>query len=1064
MKKIVISILAIMALCCTLFSVAAFADGESATLVTPSSYDLWQYGTTVSLPSNQLQFAGETQDANVLVTYPDGKTTTTESTFVLTMEGNYVVEYSAQFTGGTQKVEETVVVKKPLYYTKNGVVELNSTYKYSDHAAPSVASTNAVTKNSSVTGLKVALPKGDVFEYGKVIDLKGKTTADILIKLAITPEEIGTADVSSFQIILTDVYNPNNYIIVETRSQQSPQSINYVASWATWEGAEGETVAQLPTGFNWNGNVSKYIVDNGTVSRFNLAGLTEASRVAATNGDAGFKPALESIADNAFALSMNYAEGSLHNVFSPHSGAYSATDGITNRYGKKSLLADLNDPTHYDVLWKGFTTGECFLSIKADGYAGSAFNFVITEISGQDVSSDAWDVTDRGNSQVEVLTGAYGDTLPNAMLGREYKLFDAVCGNQYYGDLEVIPEVTHEDGTTAVVTNGKFLAEKEGVYTIKYVAKNYFGVPYTKTFTITCLKESDVPAHVIQYVNENEVEKAGIAGVYVDLAEVTTTGGLGIPEIVAKVTCGNEVLEVKDNRFFPTHAGIYNVVITSTDHVGSTDSIEYDVEIGTGDKPVYLSTVVVPKYFISGTEYKLPTINAYDYTDGSGTPVQAKIAYVDANGVKFALGNTIKPMADQYTNTVDVIYYTDSFDAEGNIIFADIPLVDIYGANGKIDLTKMFDSNGITFAAAAANTTAKFNADAKATYINPRGANGLELRFKGVAEKANYEHFVITLTDYENPSQQVRFYYSPNGSDKTTFRINSLDSAPFEAGQALNANDRMGLKLDTYNKLVQFDVNSSTKPKIETYLNGETFNGFSSRKVYVEYQFIGVRGESEIVIESLSGQAITNRSNNAAPTSSIEGEYMGFKSLGDVARIPFVLFTDALDPEVVGAVTVKLPNGSYATAEDGTYLYNAPCDKDYFLKTTTYGSYVVSFTATDSMGKTADYSYLLNVMDETSPEIILQKTEFVDGVVGQKMTLPSAVAYDNVDGQVKVFIFVESTMGQLYRLNEEDEKGNQTFKLSFTPNKAGVWRAVYVARDSVGNQTIEIYEFQVKNA
>ena len=80
------------------------------------------------------------------------------------------------------------------------------------------------------------------------------------------------------------------------------------------------------------------------------------------------------------------------------------------------------------------------------------------------------------------------------------------------------------------------------------------------------------------------------------------------------------------------------------------------------------------------------------------------------------------------------------------------------------------------------------------------------------------------------------------------------------------------------------------------------------------------------------------------------------------------------------------------------------------------------------------------------------------------MALPSAVAYDNVDGQVKVFIFVESTMGQLYRLNEEDEKGNQTFKLNFTPNKAGTWRAVYVARDSVGNQTINIYEFQVKNA
>lgn len=1061
MKKIVISILAVMALCCTLFSVAAFADGESATLVKPSSYDRWQYGTMVSLPENQIQYDDETKDASVLVLYPDGKTTS-ENTFVLTVEGNYTVEYSANFEkGGTQKVVETVQVKKPLYYTKAGSVELNGTYKYSDHAAPEVSSTLESTKSSSVTGLKVALAKGDVFEYGKVLDLKGKTAKDIIVKLAITPEEIGTADVSKFQIILTDVYDPNNFITVETRSQQVPQSINYVASWATTK--EWGSSGQLPTGFNWNGNVSKYVGDNGTVSRFNLAGLTEASRTAATNGDAKFSPTLESIADNAFALSMNYAELSLHNVFSPHSGANSqSSDGIANRYNKNSLLADLNDPNHFDVLWKGFTTGECFLSIKADGYAASAFNFVITEIMGQDVSSDAWDVTDRDDTEVKVETGKYGETLPNAMVGREYKLFSATCVNPYYGSLKVVPEVTAPDGSNVTVSGDKFVVEQEGTYTIKYVAKNYFDIPYTKTFTITALKEADVSTHTISYVNEAEVTKTGVAGVYVDVAEVATEGGIGYPEIVTTVTCGEEVLEVKENRFFPTHKGTYHVAIVSTDYVGTKASIEYDVVIGTGDKPVYLSTVNVPNYFISGTEYKLPTLNAYDYTDGSGTPVQAKIAYVDANGVNLALGNSITPIADQYTKTVDIIYYTNSYDAEGNLVFPDIPLVNIKDASGKIDLTKLFDTEGITFAPTAANSTIKFSSDAKMTYINPLGANGLELRFKGVAEKANYDHFVITLTDYEDESQQVRFYYTPSGTEKTIFRVNSLSAAQYEAQQALNANDRMGLILDTYSKVVQYDVNSSTRPRIETYLNGEPFEGFSSRRVYVEYSFIGVKGASEMVIESLAGQAITNRGNNAAPTSAIEGEYMGFKSLGDIARIPFMLFTDAIDPEVIGAVTVTLPNGSYATAEDGTYLKNAPCNKDYQLKTTVYGSYTVSFKAVDSMGKQADYSYLLNVMDYTAPEFIKQSDVPTEGKVGVMMTIPMAVAYDNVDGQVKVNIFVESTMGQLYLLNETDEKGNVTYKTSFTPNKAGTWRVVYIARDKVGNQAIEIHEFQVK--
>lgn len=1035
-----------------------------ASIVNASAFETdgqaWKYEETVARPTGSLSYGGETKTADVKVIFPNGKESVgVGDAITLNVEGQYTVEYSATFGNDTIVETSTFVIAKDLFYVSGNESSARYyNYVYSEHVSEELSATRDSVKTSSVSGVYVSLKTGDVFEYSRVIDLNTLTREDDLFKIVIAPEEIGKKDVTDFYITLTDAYDPTNYITIKSTSI-TDTPIMYMSVAAS--------NGQQLTGWQYSKPPSKYVGKNGAPMRYGMTGpclmteqtVTDGSNVWEKHNDYQFD--INSIADNDFAISIDYATKEVFNTLStnyPNESNYPS--------GKRpGVIADLDDPADFEKVWGGFTTGECYLSIKGGTYVGETFNFMITEINGIEGGLSNADATreeeifrfdDRGTLDIDVAFGKYENSIPLAKVGVEYPLFSATSLNQYFGLLNATYEV--KKGDTVVARNGeKFIPQETGEYTVVYTVEDYFKKQSTKSFTVAAVEATPE--------GNFELEggaTTGVAGNFVSLHEaVSRSGGAanGIFDVVMTVTEGEENFEVVDGKFFPTRAGEYTVTVTAVDYIGQSYGKTYTVVVEAGECPVYLSTPVLPKYFISGRTYVLPSMTAYDYTDGSGTAIKAKVAYVDGEGTKRALEGRITPVANALKDTLDIVYYTSDINAENgyatNLAFKDIPIITaVTESKGKysIDYSKLFATSGAYVETTRDSTSIKTESDGSVEFINPLGASGLTMRFKGVQTASNFGAFVITMSDSQNPDQTIKLYYAPADEKTSTFTINSLTGTKYTASQSFFGENTFSLEYDSVNG-VKFDPMSSVYAAVKTYANGEAFQGFDSGKVYVSYGFEGVTGKAEVKLTQLAGQKITNQTvDRGDPVLSIDSEYLGYVGYGEQIRIPKAVFTDLVDPYVIGQVTVQTPedaNGKRRVVKtlDGLYLNAASTDREYYIEASMYGTYLITFSAKDFAGNEFEYAYYVNVVDTVAPVITLPENVVTEGKVNKTITLSKATVSDNVEGEIKLTVYVYSPSMVMYELKNGD--------YSFKTNKAGKYQIVYVAVDAAGNYALK---------
>lgn len=1039
LKKLFISVLAVIAICCSIMSITAFAADDVQWTPGDTTTAEWKYEQMVSIPTGLVN--GKT--ANVTVRFPNGKTSS-EKLITLDVEGKYIVEYEAD--GAVY--EEEVIVRKDLFYVSSSASYAKyTTYKYTDHMTgpddPN-ASQRESMRNSELTALEVNLAANDTFMYSRIIDLNGKTKVDNLLKMVIAPNKVGQMDVSTFMIYLIDAYEPSNYLTFKT-NQNGNNALIYMSANAS--------NGQLPTGFNWNGPTKYVNSQYGTIMRFHLygpgVGTEPGNTSVSSQNDVNY--GINTLADNDLSLSFDYELKQAYNTTSPH-------------VSSNPMIVDFDDPDHFETIWRGFTTGECYLAIKGGDYVSDTFNFLITELDGcDDLSKNYFE--DRGTLNIDVESGDYDvNDMPMAVVGKKYPIFSASTINAYYGKLDAKYVVTDDKGAIVAKNGEDFIPAKAGEYTLTYIVEDYFGTQ--KTIPLKVIAVDATPE--ITFDLEGKVE-SGDAGVKVELAKAINLAGgsaKGILDVNKEVKYQDgTVIEIENNKFFPTKAGNYTVTISATDFVGQTAVQEYTVVISNGDKPVYIERPIIPKYFISGQEYILPVVNAYDYTQGLGTPVATKIAYIDGEGQKRAVGTKITPVANEIRDTVDIIYYTHSVGAEGNIVFKDLPIREIMDGR-YVEVSKLLASKDVTIDTTYADNitlkTAKDNATVDV--INPLGVSGLSIAFQGVKDKSNFDAFTITLSDSVNTAQSVKLIYYPHTATESRFKINDSKATEYKVYQSISGGGDLRVEIDSGTLKVRYDKDSSALAEITKYYQedgkGGAFNGFDSGKVYITFGFEGVRGESMITLVNIGGQVMSSESvrDRTAPGISINGEYLGYASIGDLIRIPKAIFTDLVDPTVLGTVTVETPmdaNGNRKTAVsvDGILLKDVSTERDYFVKVEAYGNYRIAFYATDFTGNEQDLVQMINVFDEVAPEITVASTAKITGRVGQTIVVPNATAVDNLDGKVNVKITVYAPSGSMYELKE----GQNAFKT----NRAGEYRVFYSARDAANNVSIKVIKITV---
>lgn len=1064
-KKITLGILAFLSVCCFIMSFGAVS--AKAEITEASKFETegtpWQYEETVARPTGKITYGGESKDASVALIFPDGRISEGKGDLItLNAEGVYTVEYSAIFNGNTIKEQDTFTVKKDLFYTSSNASSAKYyNYVYREHATEEYASERESVLESSVSGIYVSLVPGDEFRYSRVLNLQGLTAQDIIVKIVMAPERIGIKDVSDFTVTLTDAYDPANFITIKT-SSNTVTPLVYTSACAS--------NGQQFTGWEYNRNVKHVNNAYGTPMRFSFTGpckVTESTTAFTTSKSHNdVKFGIDTIAKNAFSISMDYAELQAFNITSKHSGS-------------TAMIVDFNDPEHFEKIWNGFTTGECFLSVKGGTYLGETFNFMITDLLGLGNLCDAdgdrveeiFSFEDRGTLDINVDSGVYDENdLPLAEVNKEYPVFTASTLNQYYGKINA--EYTIYKGNETVVNNGeKFIPQEAGEYKLVYTVKDNFLTENQKTLKIVAVEKASAVKFSLEGLDAiaetEETETTGVAGKTVKLASaVNLSGGVadGILDINTTVELNGKSFEINDGTFFPTLSGDYTVTVTATDYIGNRFIKTYEIPVVSGDIPVYVEKPNLPKYFISGRSYTLPTVFAHNYTDGSGKAVATKIAYIDGEGIKKAIGKTIVPVSNAVKDTVDIIYYTDAINAandfSGNLVFKNLPIVEVtsdISGRTAINYAGLLVSDGITVTPESSFTSLKTTKNSEVNFINALGTNGLTVRFQGVKGASGYSAFTITMTDSENASQKVKFYYITGDSSLTYFKINSLTSTEYKAAQAITEGDVLAIELNTTINAVKFDRNSSSYITIPTYFDGKEFDGFKSGKVYIDFGFEGVKGNSEIDIISIAGQRISNQTTDRiAPGISIDGEYLGYVEFGEYIRIPKATITDVVDPSVSGTVTVETPENADGTRRiakgvDGSYLKDADVDRDYYVKAEKYGAYLVTFYAKDFSGNALNYQYYINVVDGENPTLIV-KDPVTTGKVGQNITVAKPTVYDNLS-DVSVTIFVWSPSGTVYELPEG--------KYTFNTGAKGVYRIMYVAKDEAKNYTIKVFNLTV---
>ena len=134
--------------------------------------------------------------------------------------------------------------------------------------------------------------------------------------------------------------------------------------------------------------------------------------------------------------------------------------------------------------------------------------------------------------------------------------------------LGVTVTVVDENGTSYPVTDGKFIPDKAGVYTVSFTAEDGGLVGYASC-RVTAVADTEAPALSVDFEDmtaEKGSEVSLPAGTAQDNADPEVT-------VTVSVTFGTENLALSGNTFTADREGTYTVTWTARDSAGNTSAV-----------------------------------------------------------------------------------------------------------------------------------------------------------------------------------------------------------------------------------------------------------------------------------------------------------------------------------------------------------------------------------------------------------------------------------------------------------------------------------------------------------
>lgn len=869
-----------------------------------------------------------------------------------------------------------------------------------------------------------------VIELSHELDLRAFTKDDILLKfIPITTQPIEALEdlqIDQLKLRLTDVEDEKIYVEIGVIA-------NEVDEWpfASYLKAAGN--GQVPMGYTKGG--ANYHERYGMSVRTNFYGR-------AREGISIEKDI------NALSIMYDYKTSQVHASEPDNPG-----DG---------MAADLTDSEVMRGEWPGFKSGRVRMTLTADSTTFNNKNsgYLILQVGAQVFSGE--EQTDTAAPRMEVDTLGYSENaLPQGRAFFRYPVFQATAYDFEDTSFGIAPGEKSVDVTVKrmasdeniPIRDGGFIPQEVGRYRIRYTAVDYSGNETVKDLYVTV---NDV-FYRLEHEFTREIADTVDVGSYISIPESNVTNACGEYTLAYSVfeTVSKDEVSVINGRFVVLQPGIYCLRVTVKDFL-SEEKFDYYFETEASETPVIPDEVFVPNALIAGKETSFPDFEAYDYYSFSGTRAEAEkridICTADGEVIESVLpGQTFVPDAAKYGDSVTVRYIASSilYGGEKVIQKENVKVIDRseelrlgdYFTRAEIDRTEYnYGQNN-------QNVTFFFDSEnARIDFANPLSARDFELQFRVPATENNFGWAEIVLTDSYYADREIVFRIIKGEQNGTTSLMTVNDGEQIEISGSFFDNLRTNMMLLLNREGIVTDASGLEVARVETYLSGVEFDGFTDGLCYLSVRFGDVAGASAFSVVKINNQWFTSGTADLTnPVIAFKEDLTIEQNVGEV-YIPGAVAADVLYGVVRVNVSVVSPTGTQIYSgilpEEGlTFAAGIP------------GMYEVTYSATDD-----------NLANETRSRnsiYVYQDVAIglgIDGEMpaewnhGTELVLPKAVFTGNAD-DVYLSIYVVCSGGEIVDVTQT---------MSFVPQDAGKYYVYYFAvNDVTGSYNYDLLSFAI---
>lgn len=1015
-----VSILFVTAVLCGVFGFGAMAEPQNAIVFGEVQIEKeYKIGDELTIPTIFASKNGRDYECTSILILPDGAAVQ-KSSIVFDESGNYTIVYKAMVNGeyAEKSVRFTVI---------------NDLYSVHDSKSSATWGLNPYFEES-ISGINLSLKPDDVFTFNQVIDVSKLTKNDYICKFYVTPLEKGKPEASNMYIKLTDIYDAENYVLINysMRISEMGWSSNYIYANA---GANGQDMV----GYEWR-DATHYTEHRnswaGLRSWVSYTGESKAPPEVANNPQ--LVEELSKFENNYDYLTMDYANRTLHAKSQSYWRDY-------------TMIVDLDDPETYGSnCWGGFTTGEVRMSVYFENYVGASANIFITEIAGYDLTR--FNFKDDVAPIIEINYDGYTqETLPVAFVGKPYKLFDGRAIDNLDENVQLKTRVYYNyysnARTQCYIKDGRFTPKRAGTYTVVYSATDVLGNEAVETVNINCVDSENT----VKLTIDGEGKTLNIGeSVRLNGYSVSDNNGRYTVSVEAVLKNNNNVrneIDLDTLTFKPTHLGEYEVRYTVSDYTHTFTAIDL-VTVNKVNIPILDTYSQFPAYMIKGCQYTFEKATAFDYSGESVVEISADYYVIEDNGTpKKAENNTFIVSASE---TVEVLCRANNKNGEMSETVAVIPVVDVnYGAT--LQMANYFQGAGFVPSATEQSITYTRLFDGEAEtgleFINRVLINQFMFTTSFPEDCTNFDTFDLYLTDDDDETNVLKVSFQFGDDKRISFWVNDFTQKVYRVGYV---GDTANLNFYYQKSTNSLLINNNLTVKLnETGLFSGFKGGFASFKV----MFTGVSGKVGCAVSYVCNQPFNNGIDTVKPVIYVAEKMPNLVEINQEFTIKQAYAFDLLDSAATLTVKLMTNNGNYVSSVDGVVLDGTQNpNRDYTVKLSDYGRYALHYISVDCTGNRYDVQNLITVKDSVGPVITLDKDYRTQGSVGDTIAVAKMQASDNVDDTVTLLCYVIAPDGKMISV---DLNG------SFTANDKGTYKVYAYAVDKSENVTILSYSVYV---